>query len=285
MKTPKFDTVNGKKGQTVVEFALTVPIVLILVLTVIEGGWLLFTYTSLTSAGREAARYGAGVGDNSSGTILYNDCDGIKSAALRIGQFAGIKASDIHIYHDTGPNTTKTEYCTVANPTANFAQDDRILVEINVIYTPISPLVHLPSFPLHSQNAHTVLLGANVVAVPQVFSGGGQTCDVSHYTVVSQSNILGPTDTVVIRNDSGTATSIVSVLIVWDTTGGPLLNSISGIPGLSGLPSVGPSYSSSTSMPLPTGQTSFSLNFSKPLKSNVIIRLTLAGDNQCAFGQ
>lgn len=290
MRVPKTTAIKGKKAQAIVEFALTIPIALVLLLGIIEGGWLIFVYTSLTTAGREAARYGAGVGDTSSGTILYNDCGGIKAAAIRIGKYAGIQAENIHIYHDTGPvDSTPIEYCTAAHPTASFAQNDRILVKIDIIYTPITPMNIFPPFPLHTQNAHTILLGADVEAKQQIFSGGGQVCDVSKYTIVSQSNNLGPTDTVTIQNASGTGTSIVHVLIVWDTTSGPILNSISGIDTVlnlvSPLPNVGPAYSSDANIPFPVGQTGFTLTFSKVLKTPVIIRLTLAGDAQCAFGQ
>lgn len=295
MKTHKFDTIRREKAQAAVELALTIPIVLVLILGIIEGGLLIFVYASLTAAGREAARYGAGVGYNiNSGTNLYNDCDGIKAAALRVGQFAGIKTDDIHIYHDRGPNTTPvTEYCRVGDPPASFAQDDRIKVEIDIIYTPISPLVRLPSFHLYSKNAHTVVLGSSVVAVRP------QTCDVSNYIVFSQTSKKGKTDTIVIRNNSGTETSIVNVLIVWDPSplgsSSPFLKSISydisgisGIPGLTGLPTTTNSYYSSPagfSMSFPKGDSSFTLNFSRELKSNVIIRLTLSGVNKCAFGQ
>ena len=107
------DTGNtGKKGQAMVEFAIAIPIVMILVLAIFDFGRLIFVYTSISAASREAARYGAGVGSTISGTLLYNDCDQIKAAAIRIGRFAGVKASDIHIFHDTGPDTTKVEYCT-----------------------------------------------------------------------------------------------------------------------------------------------------------------------------
>ena len=173
MKTPKLDTIRREKAQAAVELALTIPIVLVLILGIIEGGWLLFVYTSLTAAGREAARYGAAVGNiSSTGPISYNDCAGIKDAAFRIGRFAGITTDDprVKIYHDNGLPTTKTgylktEYCkTASDIIKNFVQDDRILVEIDIIYTPITPMGIIPSFPLHSQNAHTVVLGAEVVA-------------------------------------------------------------------------------------------------------------------------
>src|SRR5450759_1041110 len=67
----------NQSAQGMVEFALTIPIILLMILGIIEGGRLIFIYSSLAAAGREAARYGAGIGSLDSGTILYNDCAGI----------------------------------------------------------------------------------------------------------------------------------------------------------------------------------------------------------------
>jgi len=295
MKTPKLGAIKGEKAQAAVEFALTIPIVLVIVLAIIESGWFLFTYTSLTAAGREAARYGAGVGDTG-GTVLYNDCDGIKSAAIRIGRYAGIQTGDVHIYHDSGPNTTQTEYCTTPGDTASFVQDDRIVVKIDVTYSPITPLDVIPAIPLHSQSAHSVVLGAQVVAATPAFSGGSELCDLSGYAVASESSVLGPVDTIVIQNTSGTDTSIENVSIVWDTTSGPTLNQIKDNTigttlNLNSSEGAGPTYSwnPSPAFSFPTNppgsNPSFTLTFSKTLKSNVIIRLTLAGADQCVFGQ
>ena len=197
---------KSARGQGMVEFALTIPIVLILMLGIIEFGRLLFVYTSITSAGREAARYGSAIGANESGTPYYDDCAGIKAAAMRIGQFAGVKEDNIKIYHDKGPSDVnpdpnKVEYCKTSAPgTVVFGQTDRIVVFIDILYTPISPLVNLPSFHLYSENAHSVLMGSDVVAKDVTTSGGGQVCDVSNFVVFSQSSPTGAADEIVIKN-------------------------------------------------------------------------------------
>jgi Flp pilus assembly protein TadG len=290
MITTRKEKHRRNKGQAVVELALTLPIVLLLTLGIMEGGWLMFVYTSLSSAGREAARYGAGIGSNGSGTILYNDCNGIKAAAMRIGQFAGITASDIHIYHDTGPAaTSRTEYCTTPTDTTTLTGNQRILVQIDINYRPISPVGPFQTFPLHSESAHTILMGADVVAKPQTFSGGGTICDVSKYTI-SQDQPLGPIDTITITNGGGTATKIVNILVVWDLTSSPVLNSIrdlanNPLPGLVGLPSNGPMYTSAVNIPFAAGTMSqFKMNFSKTLKYPLLILLTLDTPENCNFG-
>ena len=47
---------SSQKGQALVEFALVLPVLLILVLGSIDAGWLLYAKISTASAAREAAR-------------------------------------------------------------------------------------------------------------------------------------------------------------------------------------------------------------------------------------
>ncbi len=103
-----------RKGQGMVEFALAIPIVLFLTMGIIEGGRMLFMFSDVYAASREAARYGAGIGlNNLGGVVLYNDCNGILGAAKRVGAFAGVKDSNITIDYDSGPESSKTTGCPV----------------------------------------------------------------------------------------------------------------------------------------------------------------------------
>jgi Flp pilus assembly protein TadG len=49
---------RSEKAQSLVEFALVLPVFLVLVLAIVEFGWLLRDYAILTNASREAARLG-----------------------------------------------------------------------------------------------------------------------------------------------------------------------------------------------------------------------------------
>ena len=284
----------NQSAQGMVEFALTIPIILLLIVGIIEGGRLIFMYTSLAAAGREAARYGAGIGSLGSGTILYNDCAGIRDAAKRIGRFAGVTDAGIHISHDTGPGTAKSPYCALPKTvdTVTFVKGDRIYIIIDLSYSTMVQLIPIPPLTLYTENAHTVLMGAEVVAVtPPVIPGAGLVCDVTPYTIDSESNPQGSTNVVTIKNASGPATTIVNVLLIWDGTGGPVLQSISALSGagsgsgVSSINSSGPSYTKDVTWSFPTGTSTFTITFSKVLKTNVIIRLTLTGVNECSFGK
>ena len=69
------------RGQTLVEFALILPAFLMLTMGIVEFGRIMITYAGVVSASREAARYGATVGVNSSGIEHFSDCAGIRAEA------------------------------------------------------------------------------------------------------------------------------------------------------------------------------------------------------------
>ncbi|NIN68292.1 MAG: pilus assembly protein, partial [Anaerolineae bacterium] len=75
---------SSRRGQGLVEFSLVLPLLLIFFMGIIEFSRLFIIYTTVTSASREAARYGASVGDNPSGIPRYHDCVGIMDAAKRV---------------------------------------------------------------------------------------------------------------------------------------------------------------------------------------------------------
>ena len=57
----------------------------------------MFAYSAVVSASREAARYGAAILDTGGGVAQYEDCNGIREAAKRMGQYAGVSDANIAI--------------------------------------------------------------------------------------------------------------------------------------------------------------------------------------------
>jgi hypothetical protein len=89
---------NQKRGQTLVEFALAIPIFLILIFGIFEFGRVMLTYTSVFTASREAARYAASTEEIAEDTLRFEDCSGIEEAARRVGFFAEL--THIYIFYD-----------------------------------------------------------------------------------------------------------------------------------------------------------------------------------------
>jgi hypothetical protein len=62
------------RGQGLVEFSLIMPLLLLVIVSIIDFGRLMFTISSVASASRDAARYGASVGTDAFGIAHYQDC-------------------------------------------------------------------------------------------------------------------------------------------------------------------------------------------------------------------
>lgn len=137
-----------QRGQAIVEFALAVPFIFMLIFGIIEFGRLMFSYSVVVSAAREAARYGSAV-------ETYQDCVGIQDAGTRVGGLAGVRAGNVFISYDDGFGGDVR-----ACPPGNLPLGSRVIVEVrNVSYTPLVPMVSVPSMTLRSISRRTILIG------------------------------------------------------------------------------------------------------------------------------
>lgn len=151
-------------GQALVEFALALPILLVLLVGILEVGRMLFIYSAVNNASREAARYGSAVGLTDAGTgPKYQDCDGIRSMAKRSAYFMNLADSDIVISYDHGPGTgSPFDDCpigTAEDPSIKvntLADPDRIVVTVTSTYSPMLTLVPISSRPISSSSARTI---------------------------------------------------------------------------------------------------------------------------------
>jgi Flp pilus assembly protein TadG len=153
---------KSKTGQGMVEFALTLPVLMLLMLGIIQFGRLLFTYSAVTTAAREAARYGSPAGGLESTINSYQDCDGIRAAAERIGGLAGVEnsAAGVAIAYDSGPGGPAISGgCPVGSIGPELRLGDHIIVTVTTTYQPIVPLVNLPDdISIRSVSRRTVLV-------------------------------------------------------------------------------------------------------------------------------
>jgi Flp pilus assembly protein TadG len=98
-----FKSTNRKKqtGQALLEFALILPMLLLLIMAIVDFGWMLFNYNQLTNSLREGLRYGSVTGPNESNP-QYLNCAGIRDRLARLAGSSGIKAANIKIFYDDG---------------------------------------------------------------------------------------------------------------------------------------------------------------------------------------
>lgn len=150
-----------------VEFALVLPILLMVILGIIEFGRLMFIYSAVTSSSRDASRYGASIGLNPNGRPRYADCEAIRAQALNIGQIVGVDPGDVYITYDYGPETPVgpgTPQPTSWNCPQDVSLGDRIIVEVRGDYNPLPamPLVGLLSYQFISISRRTIIKDAPI---------------------------------------------------------------------------------------------------------------------------
>ena len=151
------------RGQGLVEFALILPVFLLLILGIIEFGRLMVTYSSISTASRDAARYAISAGDTLGGIPHYHDCLGIRAAAERVSIFAEL--SIVITYDADGPGgADPVEYCQVGisvDP-IQVSLGSQINVAVADVYEPLVPLSGLPTIPILSDTTRTVLTGVQL---------------------------------------------------------------------------------------------------------------------------
>ncbi len=167
-KRSKMKQLPGKqrrKAQSMVEFALVLPILLLVILGIIEVGRLIFFYASVFGATREAARYGTAAGENPTGTPYYLDTEGMRAAAVRIGFFAGVKPSDVQIWYDLGPEDDR-------HVTPDPYPEDmpttwmRVVVRVTAFFNPAAPLVNFTGIPVSFTTSRTIMRQIDVAGIP-----------------------------------------------------------------------------------------------------------------------
>ena len=143
-----------QSGQSLVEFALIFPLVLLLIFGVIESMHLLLFYTSTQMAAEEATRYGITVGVNELGTPHYLDCAGIQGIAERIVRLGFPVDYTVTVGYDDGPNATHKISC--PPPTENLPFGTRIVVEVQATYQPWLPLFPQKTIRVRAESRRTI---------------------------------------------------------------------------------------------------------------------------------
>jgi len=145
------------RGQTMVEFALAFPVFLMLVLGIIEFGRLLVAYSSVYVAAREAARYGAAVEEIATDVPRYQDCQGMRNAAARVGflGFLDNPFSQVAITYVGKSSLTSKADCNATPSGFNPALGDRVRVVVTVTYQPIIGII--PQMQISSTAIRTII--------------------------------------------------------------------------------------------------------------------------------
>lgn len=182
---PFFGKKKNQRAQAMMEFALALPVLIVLLYGIVELSRLIFIFASVANASRQAARYGAGSGELD-GVTYYQDCDGIRDTANRSALLT--EFDDINITYDRGLTEDgeqvpildidpdpDSDTCPVDD---NIIRNgDRIIVQVSASYEPILPIIPIDPLEVVSANARTFLISVPIFgsAFPTGFAAESST--------------------------------------------------------------------------------------------------------------
>ena len=148
-------------GATLVEFALALPLFLLLVFGLIEFGRYVAVSTAVETASREAARYASAVGGT---PPQYTDCDAIRNAGHDLSVITDI--DQIDIVYDSGPGTGSKLACQgplwpLPTPGA-LSSGDRVVVTATESFQSVVPIIGniIGTVTITSTDSRTIFKGS-----------------------------------------------------------------------------------------------------------------------------
>ena len=153
---------SGYHAQAMVEFAIALPVLLLLLFGIIEIGRVMFIYTALTNASREASRFASAIGINDNTYYKkYQYCSAIRGAAKNSAFLVNLQDSNIVIEYDHGPSTSVFDTCpsgVTNDPTIVVKTGtDRVKVTVSTNYLPLVRLIPISARTITSSSARTIL--------------------------------------------------------------------------------------------------------------------------------
>lgn len=152
---------SRESAQAMVEFAIALPILMVMLVGILEVGRMIFVYASVISASREAARYASAVGLADGGAYYkYQYCAGIREVARRSALLVPLPDAKIKIFFDSGPSSIPVEKCApgmTADTSITVKSGDRVTVEVTVDVEPLVKLIPINPPEYKSISRRTIL--------------------------------------------------------------------------------------------------------------------------------
>ncbi len=144
---------SGKRAQAMVEFAIAMPVLLLMLYGLMEFGRMVFIYSLVNTASRDAVRYASAYGYSDDGHLKYSYCSGIKAVAQQSAYIVPLTTT-IKYY---SPNGTYLGDCTGVDSTISVSSGYRVTVTVQATYTPLIQFLKLSPKALSSTNSRTIL--------------------------------------------------------------------------------------------------------------------------------
>ena len=148
----------GFRAQAMVEFAIALPVLLVLVVGVMEVGRMVLTYAMVTNASRDAVRYASAVGIGDDGYDKYNNCVGIQNLAKNSAYIVALSSVTIKYYDANGNYKWDCDRTTVGEDTdISVASNYSVKVTVEASYKPVVKLIPIGQKDFSATSTRTIL--------------------------------------------------------------------------------------------------------------------------------
>ena len=154
------------RGQSMVEFSMVLPILMLVIFGLLEVGRAVFMYAAVVNASREAVRYATAYGVDESDVLHYQNCAEIRNTAKQVGFLLPLENDNISIEYDSGPDPdTGVVPAPFASCDPGESVDtsiemncgDRVVVTVTYDYHPMVTIVPMEAQTFTSSSARTYL--------------------------------------------------------------------------------------------------------------------------------
>ena len=153
-RTNKF----GRRAQALVEFAIALPVLLVMLVGIMEAGRMIITYAMVNNASRDAARYASAVGKGDDGYDKYNNCVGIQNIAKKSAFIVTLSSISISYTDKNGNNPEVCDLTIIGEDTGvTVDSGSRVTVTVTASYKPVVKLIPIGQKTFTATSTRTIL--------------------------------------------------------------------------------------------------------------------------------
>jgi Flp pilus assembly protein TadG len=148
----------GFRAQAMIEFAIALPVLLVLLVGIMEVGRMILTYALVTNSSKDAVRYASAVGRGEDGYYKYSDCVGIKKAAQQSAYIVTLSSVAISYKDASGASAGVCDLATAGNdPDITVDSKYTVTITVTASYKPVVKLIPFGTKTFTSTSTRTIL--------------------------------------------------------------------------------------------------------------------------------
>lgn len=135
-------------GQGLVEFALVLPIIVLMIFGLVDLGRAVFTYNTLAQAARQASRT----------AIVNQDVNAVRAVAASSGATLGLGSSNVDVCFKASGSSQQDCSNAGADPCSTLAIGCLAIVSAHIDFSPLTPIIGslFSSIPLSSTSIQPI---------------------------------------------------------------------------------------------------------------------------------